>query len=76
MKFALMIYINFVNNFRELIQTSKMYFIIIEKLIITISLWLFKYIKGELRRKMNLWSDKTLVPSQPFSEICFHDNRM
>jgi len=33
--------------------------------------------KGELRRKMNFWSNNnnnTLVPSQPFSEICFHDN--
>jgi len=30
--------------------------------------------KGQLRRKMNLWSN--LVPSRPFSEICFHDNRM
>jgi len=26
-------------------------------------------IKGELWLKMNLWSNKTLVPSQPFSEI-------
>jgi len=25
---------------------------------------------------MNLWSNKTSVPSQSFSEICFHDNRM
>jgi len=33
-------------------------------------------VKGELGCKMNLWSNKTLVPSQPFSEICFHDNRM
>jgi len=35
-----------------------------------------KNIKGELKRKMNLWSNKTSVPSQSFSEICFHDNRM
>jgi len=33
-------------------------------------------IKGQLRRKMNLWSNYTLVRSQPFSEICFHDYRM
>jgi len=33
-------------------------------------------IKGELRRKMNLWSNETSVPSRLFSEICFHDNRM
>jgi len=26
----------------------------------------------ELRCKMNLWSNYTLVHSQPFSEICFH----
>jgi len=32
--------------------------------------------KGELRHKINLWSNYTLVPSQPFSEICCHDNRM
>jgi len=32
--------------------------------------------KEELRRKMNLWFNKTSVPSHPFSEICFHDNRM
>jgi len=25
---------------------------------------------------MNLWSNNTLVPSQPFSKICFHGNRM
>jgi len=31
-------------------------------------------IKGEFRRKMNLWSNKTSVPSQQFCEICFHDN--
>jgi len=31
-------------------------------------------VKGELRRTMNLWSNKTY--SQPFSEICFHDNRL
>jgi len=31
-------------------------------------------IKGELWRKMNFWSNKTLVPTQPFSEICFHDS--
>jgi len=24
---------------------------------------------------MNLWSNNTLVPSQPFSEICFHDKQ-
>jgi len=30
-------------------------------------------IKGQLRCKMNLWSNSTLLPSQPFSEICFHD---
>jgi len=35
-----------------------------------------KNVKGELRRKMNLWSNKTSVHSQPFSGICFHDNRM
>jgi len=29
-----------------------------------------------LWRKINLWSNKTSVPYQPFSEICFHDNRM
>jgi len=34
------------------------------------------FLKGELRRKMNLWSNKTLVPGQSFSEICFHDNGM
>jgi len=34
------------------------------------------YMKGELRRKTNLWSNKTLVPCRPFSEICFHDNQM
>jgi len=34
------------------------------------------FIKGELWHKMNLWSNYTLVPSRPFSEICFHDNRM
>jgi len=33
-------------------------------------------LKGELRCKMNLWSNNTLVSSQPFSEICFHKNRM
>jgi len=33
-------------------------------------------VKGELQCKMNLWSNKTLVPSQPFSDICFHDNQM
>jgi len=33
-------------------------------------------LKGELRHKMNLWSNKTLVTSQPFSEICFHESRM
>jgi len=33
-------------------------------------------LKKQLRRKMNLWSNNTLVPSQPFSEISFHDNRM
>jgi len=33
-------------------------------------------LKGELQRTMNLWSNKTLVHSQPFSKICFHDNRM
>jgi len=27
-------------------------------------------IKGELRRKMNLWSNYTLLSSQPLSEIC------
>jgi len=32
--------------------------------------------KGELQCKINLWSIETLVPSQPFSEICFHDNRI
>jgi len=32
--------------------------------------------KGELRCKMNLWSNKTSAPSRPFSEICFHDNQM
>jgi len=25
---------------------------------------------------MNLWSNYTLLPSQPLSEICFHDCRM
>jgi len=34
------------------------------------------WLKGELWCKINLWSNKTMVPSQPFSEICFHDNRM
>jgi len=34
------------------------------------------YIKGQLRRKINLWSNYTLLPSQPLSEICFHDCRM
>jgi len=29
--------------------------------------------KGELGHKMNLWSNYTLLPSQPLSEICFHD---
>jgi len=33
-------------------------------------------LKGQLRRKMNLWSNYTLLPSQPLSEICFHDCRM
>jgi len=33
-------------------------------------------LEGELHRKINLWSNKPLVPSQPFSEICFHDNQM
>jgi len=33
-------------------------------------------IKGQLRRKMNLWSNYTLLPSQPLCEICFHDWRM
>jgi len=33
-------------------------------------------IKGELQCKMNLWSNYTLLPSQPLSEICFHDCRM
>jgi len=33
-------------------------------------------LKGELRRKMNLWSNYTLLHSQPLSEICFHDCRM
>jgi len=33
-------------------------------------------VKGELWRKMNLWSNKTSVSSQSFSEICSHDNRM
>jgi len=32
--------------------------------------------KGQLRRKMNLWSNYTLLPSQPLSEIFFHDCRM
>jgi len=40
------------------------------------TLMLFQNLKGELWRKMNLWSNYTLVPSRPFSEICFHDNRM
>jgi len=31
-------------------------------------------IKGELQPTMNLWSNKTSVPSQSFSEICFHDD--
>jgi len=39
-------------------------------------LFLIGSFKVELWHKMNLWSNKTLVPSQPFSEICFHDNRM
>jgi len=41
--------------------------------------WDAKYhfgFKGEIRRTMNLWSNKTSVHSQPFSEICFHDNGM
>jgi len=33
-------------------------------------------LKEELQRKMNLWSNYTLLPSQPLSEICFHDFRM
>jgi len=33
-------------------------------------------VKGELQRKRNIWSNYTLVHSQPFSEICFHDYRM
>jgi len=33
-------------------------------------------VKGELWCKMKIWSNKTLVPSQSFSEICFHDNQM
>jgi len=37
---------------------------------------ILKLIKGELRRKMNLWSNYTLLPSQPLSEICFHDCQM
>jgi len=28
-------------------------------------------LKEELQRKMNLWSNYTLLPSQPLSEICF-----
>jgi len=35
-----------------------------------------EWLKGELRHKMNLWSNKTLVPSRPFSDIWFHDNRI
>jgi len=35
-----------------------------------------KWLKGQLRRKMNLWSNYTLLPSQPLSDICFHDCRM
>jgi len=34
------------------------------------------YKNGDFQHKMNFWSNKTFVPSQPFSEICFHDNRM
>jgi len=33
-------------------------------------------LKGELRHKINRWSNNTLVPSQSFSEICFHDKGM
>jgi len=42
-------------------------FIVVSKLI---------NVKGQLRRKMNLWSNYTLLPSQPLSEICFHDCQM
>jgi len=37
---------------------------------------IFSLFKGELHRKMNLWSNYTFLPSQPLSEICFHDSRM
>jgi len=38
--------------------------------------WSVPLIKGQLPNKINLWSNNTLVPCQPFSEICFHDNQM
>jgi len=42
-----------------------------------ISFWFLELsLEGELRRKMNLWSNYTLLPSQPLSEICFHDFRI
>jgi len=39
-------------------------------------IYILQRVKGELRRTMNLWSNKTSVPGQSFSEICFLDNRM
>jgi len=45
-------------------------------LCISSSKWVLLLFKGDLRRKMKLWSNYTLLPSQPLSEICFHDCRM